>query len=85
MKKEQEQYQIKGKSYFECVFVDNEKEDFGKKCTYIKEFGKNGDMLSFGFEQCYLEQSTILQIIPKSQIRKIVQQNLVLEEKNSLE
>lgn len=66
-------------------FVDGEKEDFEKKCTYIKEFGRNGDMLSFIYEQYNSEQSKVLQIIPKSQIQKIVQQNSVLEEKNSLE
>lgn len=82
MKKDQDQ---QGESYFECVFADGEKEDFGKKCTYIKEFGKNGDMLSFAYEQYDSVQSKVLQIIPKSQIRKIIQQNLVLEEKNSLE
>lgn len=84
MKKEQEQYQSKGKCYFECIFVDGKKEDFGCECTYIKEYGKNGDMLSFYSEQY---NSTIMQIIPKNQIRQIIRRNpvSVWEEENGLE
>lgn len=57
-------------SYFECVLIDGEQINFGKRCNYIDEFGT--DMIAFEARNFTNDDHILLQIIPKRQIRQII-------------
>lgn len=61
-------------NYFECIFTDGTREDFDNLCTTIEEYGVNKDMISFKFKtkNYNTTYSVVLQIIPKSQIKQII-------------
>lgn len=58
--------------YFECIFIDGTRENFKKLCTTIEEFGSNKDMIVFKAKNYITDYFVILQIIPKSQIKQII-------------
>lgn len=60
--------------FFECTLVDGTREDFDKCCTYIEEFGSNRDMIAFKAVNLKSDndKSLLLQIIPKSEIKQII-------------
>lgn len=60
----------KDKSYFECILIDDTNLQFDKLCSKIDEYGKNKDMIVFKAKN--LEMELVLQIIPKNQIKRIV-------------
>lgn len=78
----------KKKTYFECIFADGTKEDFDKLCTTIEEFGRDKDMIVFKSKNYNTDYFITLQIIPKSQIKQIINHysesdlEKVFEEKN---
>lgn len=61
----------KKETYFECIFTDGTKEDFDKLCTTVEEFG-NKDMIVFKAKNNNTSYFVTLQIIPKSQIKQII-------------
>lgn len=62
----------KKEKYFECIFTDGTKEDFDKLCTSVEEFGHNKDMIVFKSKNNNTNYFVTLQIIPKSQIKQII-------------
>ena len=58
--------------YFECIFTDGTREDFDNLCTSIEEYGANKDMITFKAKNYDTTYSVVLQIIPKSQIKQII-------------
>ena len=63
---------ILDRAYFECILVDGTKIDFDKLCTSVEEFGKEKDMICFNAKNYDTEYRVLLQMIPKSQIKQIV-------------
>ena len=57
--------------YFECVFSDCTKEDFDKLCTSIG-FDSDNDTVLFKAKAIDNDRFLLLQIIPKSQIKQII-------------
>lgn len=62
----------KKEKYFECIFIDGTRENFDNLCTSIEEFGANKDMIIFKAKNYDTDYSVVLQIIPKSQIKQII-------------
>ena len=62
----------KEERYFECIFTDGTREDFDKLCTKVDEFGRNKDMIIFMANNNVINKFVVLQIIPKNQIRQII-------------
>ena len=60
------------KYFFECVFIDGTKDNFSKLCTAVEEFGNNNDMIMFKAKNFNTNDFVVLQIIPKHQIRQII-------------
>lgn len=60
------------KGHLECIFMDNSREDFEKLCTSVEEFGKDKDMMSFKSKNHSTENSVLLQIVPKREIKRII-------------
>lgn len=60
----------KPNNYFECIFIDGTSVNFDKLCTSITEFTE--DMLSFKSKNYDTNNEVLLQIIPKSQIKQII-------------
>ncbi len=58
--------------YFECIFTDGTREDFEHLCTTVEEFGINKDMIVFKSKNYTTNYFVTLQIIPKSQIKQII-------------
>ena len=63
---------ILDRAYFECILVDGTRIDFDKLCTSVEEFGKEKDMICFNAKNYDTEHRVLLQMIPKSQIKQIV-------------
>lgn len=63
---------MKDKYFFECVFIDGTKEDFDNLCTTVEEFGSNDDMIAFKAKNYTTNDSILLQLVPKSQIKQII-------------
>ena len=63
---------ILDRAYFECILVDGTRIDFDKLCTSVEEFGKEKDMICFNAKNYDTEYRVLLQMIPKSQIKQIV-------------
>ena len=61
---------MKNKYFFECVFIDGTKEDFDNLCTTVEEFGS--DMIAFKAKNYNTNDFVLLQLVPKSQIRQII-------------
>lgn len=60
------------KKYFECIFIDDTRENFDTFCNSVDEFGKNNDMLAFKLKNLESDEFVLLQLIPKSQIKQII-------------
>ncbi len=58
--------------YFECIFTDGTKEDFDKMCTSVEGLGGDNDMVLFKVTSIDGNKFLLLQIIPKSQIKQII-------------
>ena len=63
---------IPNRAYFECILVDGTRVDFDKLCTSIEEFGKEKDIICFYAKNYDTEYRVLLQMIPKSQIKQII-------------
>lgn len=60
--------------YFECVFTDGTREEFEHLCTSVEEFGSNKDIIAFKAKDKKYDKdySVLLQLVPKSQIKQII-------------
>lgn len=63
---------MSSRGWFECVFVDGVREDFNRLCTSIEEFGSRADMFLFKAEAIKNDKFILLQIIPKAQVKQII-------------
>lgn len=63
---------MKNKYFFECVFIDGTRENFDNLCTTVEEFGSNDDMIAFKAQNYDTNNSVLLQLVPKSQIKQII-------------
>ena len=63
---------ILDRAYFECILVDGTKIDFDKLCTSVEEFGKEKDMICFNAKNYDTGHRVLLQMIPKTQIKQII-------------
>jgi len=63
---------MEDKYFFECVFTDGSKEDFDNLCTNVEEFGSNDDMIAFKAKNYDTNNFVLLQLVPKSQIKQII-------------
>ena len=63
---------ILDRAYFECILVDGTRTDFDKLCNSVEEFGQEKDMICFNAENYNTGHMVLLQIIPKSQIKQIL-------------
>lgn len=63
---------MKNKYFFECVFIDGTREDFDTLCTTVEEFGNSNDIIAFKAKNYNTNDFVLLQLIPKSQIKQII-------------
>lgn len=63
---------MKNKYFFECVFIDGTIENFDNLCTTVEEFGSNDDLIAFKARNYDTNNSVLLQLVPKSQIKQII-------------
>lgn len=59
-------------AYWECDLVDGTKIGFDKLCTSIEEFGETRDILCFYAKNLNTGRRVLLQMIPKTQIKQII-------------